>query len=894
MMKRDLTATVAGLIISLSLFSQQIKTPEEFLGHAPGTQFTLQHAVTDYIKHIAEASPSVQYIQYGESWEGRPLGVCVVSSPGNLEQLEQIRLSNLQGAGLADGNPERAPLPIVWLAYTVHGSEPAGTEAALKVLWTLAAGEWKDADLWLENLVIVIDPCQNPDGRELFTTRYIRAQGWPPNSDPNAWEHNQPWPSARLNHYLFDLNRDWSWHVQQETRMRMKLYNSFMPHVHADFHEMGSGSTYFFPPGAEPWHEVITPWQKEYHALTGKVAAKLFDNADRLYFTKDNFDLFCPSFGDTWPLFNGAMGFTLEQGGGAQAGLVLKRLERDTLTLADRVEGHFLASMAVIEAAAENSERLLSEFSQFFKSGAEKPSSKYKSFIIKGSTDAASLKSLRQLLESNQIRYASPLVTGKKISAYDYRADRMGSVTVEENDILISAYQPQSRLLQVMFEPDSKSSDSISYDLTAWALPYVYNIEAYAVEERLKAAGDAPAGLKKSGLTAAEQKQTAETATNPKEPGDVTAVSKNNGRGANAGEQPGESAASTDRSGKADSGQQPDTLRAYAYAAPMTGFNELKFMAQLYRAGFNVRSALRPFTAAGTSFGRGSVVVARGDNRSMTLFDEKVKAAAAASGVTPVKLTGGMSATGKDLGSDYTRVGQGPAIALVGGEGTSQAFGEIWFFMERELEYPATVIDGSRLKNSDLSDYDLLILPGGNLKESKEKIMAFVTGGGRVIAMDSAIALFRDEKTTELGKAWELRQAEEKKSAKADPADTTRLVRYEDQRRFAATGRSAGAIYRVKLDETHPYAFGMGKEWFLMKRNEGLPYLEKGSNIGYITDQDPVAGFAGYKFRRKVRNTGVIASESIGRGTVVYLSDDPYFRAYWKSGRVLLGNLLLR
>jgi hypothetical protein len=326
----------------------------------------------------------------------------------------------------------------------------------------------------------------------------------------------------------------------------------------------------------------------------------------------------------------------------------------------------------------------------------------------------------------------------------------------------------------------------------------------------------------------------------------------------------------------------------------MTGFNELKFMAQLYRAGFNVRSALRPFTAAGSSFGRGSVVVARGDNRSMTLFDEKVMAAAVASGVTPVKLAGGMSATGKDLGSDYTRVGQGPVIALVGGEGTSQAFGEIWFYMERELEYPVTVIDGTMLKNSDLSDYDLLILPGGNIKESGEKIMAFITGGGRVIAMDNAITLFREEKSTELGKAWELRQAEEKKKTEANPADTSRLVRYEDQRRVAATGRSAGAIYRVKLDETHPYAFGMGKEWFLMKRNEGLPYLEKGSNIGYITDEDPVAGFAGYKFRKKVKNTGVIASENIGRGSVVYLSDDPYFRAYWKSGRVLLGNLFLR
>ena len=466
-MKRLSIATLAGLMVSLSLLSQQIKTPEEFLGYAPGEQFTLQHAVTDYIMHIADASASVEYIRYGESWEGRPLGVCVVSSPGNLSQLEQIRLSNLQRAGLAEGTPEVAPVPIIWLAYTVHGSEPAGTEAALKVLWSLASGDWKEADSWLEKMVIVIDPCQNPDGRELFTTRYIRAQGWPPNSDPNAWEHNQPWPSARLNHYLFDLNRDWSWHVQQETEMRMKLYNSFMPHVHADFHEMGSGSTYFFPPGAEPWHEVITPWQKEYHELTGKKASLLFDNADRLYFTKDNFDLFCPSFGDTWPLFNGAMGFTLEQGGGAQAGLVLKRLERDTLTLADRIQGHFLASMAVLEAAADNSDRLLSEFYQFFKSGAEKPSSRYKSIIIKGSADAASLGSLLQLLESNQVRYSSPRINGKKITAYDYRADREGSVTVEENDILISAYQPQSRLMEVLFEPDSKSSDSISYDLTA-------------------------------------------------------------------------------------------------------------------------------------------------------------------------------------------------------------------------------------------------------------------------------------------------------------------------------------------------------------------------------------------------------------------------------------------
>ncbi len=834
---------------------KELKSPEQFLGYAPGQRFTLQHTITDYFRHVAEKSLFAEYYQYGETWEGRPLSVCIVSSPGNLAKLEQIRMSNLQRTGLAEGTADTDALPIVWLAYTVHGSEPAGSEASMKVLYSLVTQAWKGSADWLDSMIIIIDPCQNPDGHDLFTTRYWRAQGWPPNSDPNAWEHNQGWPSARLNHYLFDLNRDWSWHVQKETQARMEIYNSYMPHVYADFHEMGPQSTYFFPPGADPWHKVITPWQKEFHALTGASASTLFDASYRLYFTNDNFDLFCPSYGDTWPLFNGAMGFTFEQGGGSQAGLSLGSEKTDTLTLAQRVEGHYMASMAVLNAAAENREKLLKEFYDFFSSGTGKPQFKYKTVIIKGSADAASLKSLKQLLGSNQIKYNSPRVTGKKIVAYDYRADKQGSVTLEKNDILISAYQPQSRLMQVMFEPDSYSSDSISYDLTAWALPYVYNLEAYASEERLPVA-DITADL----VAATPTKSVAASSANAD-----TAPSAN-----------------------------ADTAPPYAYAASMTGFNELKFMAQLYKAGLKVRYSMKPFTAAGSSFSRGSVIVARGDNQNCLLFDEKVRTAAVASDVKPVTLAGGMATTGKDLGSDYSPVNSRPVVALVGGEGTSQAFGEIWFFMERELEYPVTVIENSEISNTDLSDYDLLILPGGKLTEAKDKIIAFISGGGKVIAMDSALALFKAEKTTALFKAYEAKEAAEKKNPKPAAADTSLLQRYEDQRRIMTSERSAGAIFRVQLDETHPFAFGMGKEWFIMKRSEGMPFLEKGSNIGYITDNMPVAGFAGYKFRQKVKNTNVIATETIGKGTVIYITDDPYFRAYWKSGRVLLGNIILR
>lgn len=866
-MKRLLITSMMAATISLSMLSQGLMTPEQYLGYKPGEQFTIQHTLTAYLKHVAENSPNAEYFQYGETWEGRPLSVCIVSSPENLAKLDLIRKSNLQRAGFTDGKPEADALPIVWLAYSVHGSEPAGAEASVKVLHALVTQSWEGSADWLRDMVIIIDPCQNPDGRDLFTTRYLRAQGWPPNSNPDAWEHNQGWPSARLNHYLFDLNRDWSWHVQKETQARMKLYNSFMPHVHADFHEMGSGSTYFFPPGAEPWHKVISPWQREFHALTGKKSAELFDARFRLYYTKDNFDLFCPSFGDTWPLFNGAMGFTFEQGGGAQAGLSLALKTEDTLTLRHRVEGHFLASMAVLATAAENREKLLSNFYEFFSSAAGKPEFEYKTVIIKGTADAASLESLRELLLSNQIRYESPRVTGKKIIAFDYRLDREGSVTLEKDDIIISAHQPQGRLMQVLFEPDSYSTDSVSYDLTAWALPYVYNLEAYATKERLPAAGKAAAA--NASDERAEQAKTADARAKQAKTADA--------------------APSTTATTAA-----VDTSGVYAWATSMTGFSELKFMANLFRSGLRVRSTIHPFTAAGHSFNRGTVVVARGDNSNEPRFDDKVRAAALACGVKPVPLTGGIVTAGKDLGSDYSPARKSPKIAIAGGEGTSQAFGEIWFFLERELEYPVTVIDVSGLKNTDLSEYDVLILPGGSLTEAKDKIMAFVTAGGRAVAMDSAITLFRAEKTTALGKAFEAKEAEDKKAIKPAFADTTMLLRYEDQRRISATGRSAGAIFRVKMDDSHPFALGMGKEWFVMKRNDGLPFLEKGSNIGYITDSKPVSGFAGYKYLQKVKNTGVIASETIGRGTVVYISEDPYFRAYWKSGRVLLGNIILR
>jgi hypothetical protein len=218
----------------------------------------------------------------------------------------------------------------------------------------------------------------------------------------------------------------------------------------------------------------------------GKGIAEIFYKISRLYFTKENYDLFCPSFGDTWPLFNGAMGFTFEQGGGGYSGLAYKRESGDTLTLEERIEGHFLSTMATLKVSYESREKLITEFNNFFSENREKPSFRYKSVIIKGSNEKSNLGSLLSLLEKNQIRYAYSGNTGKKYRGFDYLKNKESEVIIEKGDILVSAYQPQSRLVQVLFEPDSKASDSLSYDLTAWALPYIFNLRAYAITEQIR------------------------------------------------------------------------------------------------------------------------------------------------------------------------------------------------------------------------------------------------------------------------------------------------------------------------------------------------------------------------------------------------------------------------
>jgi hypothetical protein len=296
--------------------AQKLLTPKEFLGYELGDRFTQHYRVMDYFRHVAETMPNVKLQQYGETYEHRPLVYAVVTSAENFKNLEQMRMNNLKRTGLLEGSSTEAKIAIVWLSYNVHGNEASSLEASMLTLYELASTTNSKTQEWLKNTIVILDPCINPDGRDRYANFYNQYRNDPVNADYDAKEHHEPWPGGRSNHYLFDLNRDWAWGTQKETQQRLKIYNEWMPHIHIDFHEQGYNSPYYFAPAAEPYHEVISSWQREFQVTIGKNNAKYFDEQGWLYFTKEVFDLYYPSYGDTYPMYSGAVGMTYEQGGG--------------------------------------------------------------------------------------------------------------------------------------------------------------------------------------------------------------------------------------------------------------------------------------------------------------------------------------------------------------------------------------------------------------------------------------------------------------------------------------------------------------------------------------------------------------------------------------------------
>lgn len=811
------------IFVSTSLVAQ-VQTPAEFLGYEIGTQFSRHADVVDYFEHVASNSDYVTFQSYGKTNERRPLTYAVISTPQNIANLENIRQNHLQQAGLQSGSGT-SNIAIVWLSYNVHGNEASSTEAAMSTVYELISNK-KD---WLQNTVVILDPCVNPDGRDRYANWYNQVKATPYDVNPDAAEHDEPWPGGRPNHYYFDLNRDWAWATQVETQQRLKIYNQWMPHIHVDFHEQGINEPYYFAPAAEPFHEIITPFQRDFQTQIGKNHARYFDAEGLLFFTRERFDLLYPSYGDTYPTFMGSIGMTYEQAGHGRAGLGITTGEGYVLTLKERAANHTITGLSTVEMGSKNAQQLNTEFRKFF---TDNSGLKYKSYVLNGNPDK--IQSLAGLLDVHEITYG--FSNSGSVSGFHYGTQDKGSMNAT-GAIVISTNQPKGKMVKALFEPDAKLSEPLTYDITAWSLPHAYGLEAIASTTLVSANGNAPFTTQINPVNT----NAAGYLVSWKSSNDgafLTALLKENIKVRFTEKEVSYNGQ------KFDKGSLIITKRDNK-----TTDNWLKTLTDI------ANKHNRKLYASNTSFGDTATDFGSPD---IKLIENKRIAMLRGDGVSSLSYGA--------LWHFFEQQLHYPVTAI-----NTDSF------------------NTGVLKEMDV----LILPSGRYYSALNEKtlndVKDWVRDGGKIIAIDNAVSSFVGKDGFSISR----NKAGKDDTSNEDVEETpSNLIPYDERERANVKNFITGSIYKTTLDNTHPMAFGYDDTYYSLKiGGDSYKLLDNGYNVGYIKDAPvSVAGFSGEEAKKGLTNSMTFGHERMGRGAVIYLVDDVLFRSFWENGKLLLVN----
>ncbi|MEL6141385.1 MAG: zinc carboxypeptidase, partial [Bacteroidota bacterium] len=476
----------------------------------------------------------------------------------------------------------------------------------------------------------------------------------------------------------------------------------------------------------------------------------------------------------------------------------------------------------------------VTEFSKYFTESAANPPGKYKTYIVSGNNPKGKLRALTQLLDRNGIEYTQAGRT-QGSSVYSYQEGRDIAAGFTEGDLIISAYQPRAILTQVLFDPNARLEDSVTYDITAWSLPMAYGLEAYASTQQLKT-GDDPFALP--------------TFNDPLGKIKLEAV--------------------------------------YAFVLPWTDFSSAQFLAAAIEAGLKVRTAGAAGTIDGQRFPAGSIVINKGDNRKVPGFANTVARLVREHEVDILPVMTGFSSSGFDLGSpNYSLIGQPRIATLAGDEVQTNEFGQVWYFFEQSLNYPIHIYDFDNLGDLADDEIDILILPEGYFSLSDQQartLTSWVRDGGKLVAIGNANrALARRD---EFGLS-------DKESVST--SDSEELLDYGGAERRFISNYIPGAIVDTEMDATHPLSFGIGERYAALKTNSlAYAYLDGGETVGRVRKNPRINGFVGANARKQIEESLSIGVESMGRGEVIYLVDNPLFRGFWEQGKFLMANALFQ
>ncbi|MTI74219.1 MAG: peptidase M14 [Stenotrophomonas sp.] len=660
-------------------FDARVPSPQQFLGYDIGSHYTRHDRLVAYFNELARVSDRVRVEVIGQSYEQRPLLLVTITSPRNHARSAQIAAQRQALVDPAQSLPGDDAPSVVWLGYSVHGNETSSGEAAMLTAYYLAANQDAETAGWLENAVVVIDPAQNPDGRDRASNWHNAWGSRPPSADPADREHVEPFPTGRVNHYFTDLNRDWLALAQADSWPKVAQFHRWYPNIQIDFHEMGKDSTYYFEPSPKSMESPLLP-RSSYEAnhWLARFHAQALDALGSLYYTGENFDNFSPIYGSTYPDFHGAVGVTVEQA--SSRGRVQETVN-GPLHFDFTIRNQVATGLASVRGAVEDRMRLFVLHKAFFRSAlAQAAAYPVRDWVFGDAADATLTRRLLALLLQHRIQVHA-LARDVEVDGKRFRA---GSAYV------VPVRQPQFRLAHAIFEFTPPVKGDVFYSGTSYAVAPAYGLR-YAASR-----GALPTGAKVEAAPAAQ--------------------------GGIHGGRAGFAYVADARdfgSYRLLGGLLRDGVRVRTAHQPFTAA-----------------------TAAGeVAFGHGAVVIpVAGQALDTRALQARVLARAQEAGVTVHALDSSRTASGIDLGSDNVRVLRAPSIALVMGEGVSATeIGSAWFALDTALGLPASKLDPAQLASVDLSRYTSIVLSAGSYGTVGE---AGVTALKRWIAAGGSLVVY--------------------------------------------------------------------------------------------------------------------------------------------------------
>lgn len=831
--------------------NKTIPTPASFLGYELGEQSTYYSSIENYIKELSITSDRVKLVTYGKTYENRSLYLLVFSSPENLSNLESIRINHLKLMNSNDSQAkeiiERDPI-FLSLSYNIHGNETSTSEAALQVAYRLAAATDEATNKLLQNSVIQLYVCINPDGRERYIQWYNSVKRKQLATSKNDLEHYEPAPNGRSNHYWFDVNRDWSWGIHPETREFTKEYQKWMPQIHVDHHEQGYNSNYFTMPGTTPRNKILPPSYEAWSDTFGRANIYAFNKNDISYFTREAFDFFYPGYGSSYPSIMGAIAMLTEQGGIA-GGRAIETEDGTILTLRQRIWDHYTTSVQALFTGVKHKKELLKYSYDSWQ--PSKSLSAIKTYFL-SPTDMYT-PDVMKILQHHGVKFEQSKEAFTVNTAFDYISNAPQKKIFPKGTIILSCNQAQHLLINSVMDKSLEIEDSVMYDMAIWALPLAYNLNAYYTKEILSI---------------------------PTEPISVTST------------------------------VHKIASNAYAYIMDWKQRNAPAALAHLWKLGYRVRSASKPFQIENNSFSPGSLIILAGANIDNKVnLESDLQKISKEHNVSIYSVLTGRSTEGLDLGSSKNRPVQQPKVALmVDAPFNMQTAGQIWFLFDEEVGLPVDRIRtsvllqsampkfGERYGYADLNDYDVLILPGGgnNLKYIFEKdafsqLQDWVNRGGILIALENAVEFFTQDRSKFTQVKWS-----------EIPNDTSlmaKTVSFDKREDYFGKKRIPGSALMSQIDISNPLAFGMEPTLHTLKQDLSSFLPANGlQTVGtYHTDVSKLltGGYAPKEALKHLSGKSFAGIMPMGSGKVVFLLDNTQFRMFWRGPSRMIQNAVM-